>query len=505
MRAHQILFEYDRARNIAQWGDSIINTIGNSKTYQIPSELYHWHTLVDIAMNPDSYPEFKEPDGAWLIALPIDINDSQKTINIRINKKNAKELLNQYKSQLLNVVMDVIEQYDPTPDKKYMPWLTRAFRHLNEYSLAWTHRLLSIYDAAKKRNLLKPEHKDIMRISGTPENLYYLLHSDYNWDELIEKSFPKNSGKVKVIYKGDEGSVVIPLDHEASCRYGSSTWCTAKSTDPKTFKGYISRGDLIIITPAKKYFRGEKYQLYNNEETGSMQFMDANNEPISFNILTERFPKATEQILKHYPLYTKVIALMPKNDLVEVSQTVFTMITEHALVLIQDNGLEDTGYIRLLQKNGCIDEAGEPDMERIERLGLTYLEYSPESQRDIAHLNKLTKIDYSEIVKILDSYENQDYTTTWPPLYVAALPHLLVARLYDDAGLEEINVELADKLVHYTNRNIMVITDHRYQEIVRDTPTGPVLYFQGRTNPSRYVSIDKSRVEQIGSYKVIQG
>jgi len=505
MRAHQILFEYDRARNIAQWGDSIINTLSKSKTYQIPPELYHWHTLVDMAMNPNNYPDFKKPDGAWIISLPIDINDLQKTINIRINKDNAKELLNQYKSQLLNVVMDVIEQYDPTPDKKYMPWLTRAFEHLNEYSLAWTHRLLSIYDAAKKRNLLKPEHKDIMRISGTPENLYYMLHADYNWDELVQKAFPKQSGKVNVIYNGDEGTVLIPLDHEASCRYGSSAWCTAKPDEPQTFKGYTSAGDLIIIIPAKKQFKGEKYQLYNNEETGSMQFMDANNESVSFNILTERFPKATEQILKHYPLYTKVIALMPKNELIEVSRTIFTMVRDHALVLIQDKGFEDPAYVRLLKKNGCIDEGGEPDMERIERLGLTYLEYSPESQQDIAYLNKLTKIDYSTIVEIFDFYENQDYTTAWPPLYVTALPHLLVTKLYDDAGLEEIDSELADKLIHYINRNIMVISDHRYQEVAKDTPTGPVLHFQGRVHSNRYISLDKSRVEQIGSYKVIQG
>ena len=90
------------------------------------------------------------------------------------------------------------------------------------------------------------------------------------------------------IYEDELCRIYHPTTEQESCRIGRGTqWCTA-AKEGNMFNQYNSNGPMYIIVPQREHrqYPQEKYQIH--QATG--QFMNDQDEPVSFGELLGRFP-----------------------------------------------------------------------------------------------------------------------------------------------------------------------------------------------------------------------
>ncbi len=193
-------------------------------------------------------------------------------------------------------VLGVIESLDPTPTKKFVPWLARMYANGSvRFEDINRNDLLTRYEEAKRKNLVPAEYKDITRIKAYDlfeEMMYELVLP--NMEDTQED--PKNI-QAKKVFEDDEVLVVVPENEAAACKYGRGTrWCTAATQGKNYFDDYSSSGNLYILIPKNPEHEGEKYQLHFQ----SKSFMDEQDDPVRLiKLLTERFP-SLDKFFKEY-------------------------------------------------------------------------------------------------------------------------------------------------------------------------------------------------------------
>lgn len=179
------------------------------------------------------------------------------------------------KKEVLNALLDAIEQSDPTTNKSYTPWLVKMYAKGN-LKIEDMNRMgyLDLFDEAKRRRLLKPEHTDIGRFK-TYRDFEDVMQ--YEYASKIPNKETTSKGKYRVVWEDDSIRVIWPQDEEAACYYGRGTrWCTAATKGENFFDTYNSSGPLYIILPKKPRYIGEKYQFHFDTN----QFMDENDAPV---------------------------------------------------------------------------------------------------------------------------------------------------------------------------------------------------------------------------------
>lgn len=162
-----------------------------------------------------------------------------------------------------------IEQIDPTHNKIYVPWivlhLTREGLDLKDHQEI-KQNLESYHNIKHKLPL---DQRDINRLSYPA--LKKIIHRTFH-DVSLNDNTSHDDEDVEVLYDGPLGKLLIPKTEEASCRIGSSAWCTAYTTSENLFNAYNKDGNLYVWIDKN----GKKYQFHFERE----EFYDGTNTPM---------------------------------------------------------------------------------------------------------------------------------------------------------------------------------------------------------------------------------
>ena len=225
---------------------------------------------------------------------------SHEVVAIRKQLETDQKLTPQQEQQLISALLKLLENADPTPNKKYMVWLAKMYAtggyQSNYEDMASTVREnLAKFDKLNLKRMIAAPYNDIMRFKNIRDFLDLVEPMPDPFDDKQEA----NKGTAKEYYEDNEIRVVIPEDMNAACYYGQGTrWCTAAKNN-NMFKNYAGRGPLYIIMPKNpKLHKGEKYQFHFADE----QYMDERDEPLDL-----------EKIVDLYPSIAKAFALQAKQ------------------------------------------------------------------------------------------------------------------------------------------------------------------------------------------------
>ena len=188
----------------------------------------------------------------------------------------------------INQVLAQIEQKDPTPNKEYTTWLARMYSR-GDVPMDDLNRndWLGVYNQAKKRRMVKPEHADIGRFKSYGD-FEDAVSTNYDPDAITKnkKADGINKGESRLYFENSDVRIIIPEDQAAAIYYGQGTkWCTAATRGQNYFDDYNEDGPLFIILFKKS---PDKWQFHF--ETAS--FMDAQDRELK--------PNQVQQVSKYF-------------------------------------------------------------------------------------------------------------------------------------------------------------------------------------------------------------
>lgn len=348
MRAKEFLFEYNRQKTADSVGNKLIMALANDRSVDLPHFLDTLRrTLQGIArMDPSK-------------------------LNAVINPEKQKDHI--------NAILAAIEQRDPSPNKQYTPWLARMYAKAG--GGLWLENinrmdLIGLFDLAKKRRIVKPEHADINRFKWY-QDFEDEMKTHYNFfDEIEAESMPE--GKATKPYEDDSVLVVVPEDETASCKYGRNTrWCTAATKGFNRFDQYNRQGKLYILIPKQPAYEGEKYQLHFQ----SSQYMNEDDEPVTLSEIFKRFPNLKDFFVQTEPELKEKILFAPDEELQQAIENIAELVQEIVWETVSDWEAQDDSYYSYLRDKGYVDENGDIDRDKVEQDNLIYSEYNPEVER----------------------------------------------------------------------------------------------------------------------------
>lgn len=240
----------------------------------------------------DLYKEFSE--------LPIDWQYS--------NEEHKKE------------VFDKVWNADPTPTKKYLPWIFKDIVNQNRRNLidivnttGWvankmdyiekgvTKSIIDEWENRIKRGDLKDFSKEFEKIAKSPKdiNSYPDIQSiEFFYDHIKKYRSSKEELKqakqeaVK-LYEDSEYLIVKPLSYLASCVYGNETkWCISSRDTSRHFDDYIQDSLFVfVINKKSRDPQSSKFALriYKNKKT-PIEVWDQIDTPRSLDYLYEKMP-----------------------------------------------------------------------------------------------------------------------------------------------------------------------------------------------------------------------
>jgi len=216
---------------------------------------------------------------------------SHEVLPIRKQLETDQKLTPAQEQQLITALLKLLENADPTPNKKYMVWLAKMYAtggyQSNYEDMASTVReMLTKFDKLNAKRMIPAPYNDIMKYSGIGK---FLDTIEFYPDPFQDKQ-EANKGTAKEFYEDNEIRVIIPEDMNAACYYGQGTrWCTAAKNN-NMFKSYAGRGPLYIIIPKHPKHTGEKYQFHFVDD----QYMNERDEPVDLAPLVKVYPSLTK-------------------------------------------------------------------------------------------------------------------------------------------------------------------------------------------------------------------
>lgn len=238
------------------------------------------------------------------------------------------------------LVFNTIKEADPTPEKKYAPWIMRVWMNRG-FGLEDSGRMtmsLDWFDQAKKNGSLIRARKAITPIGAGDFAPWFQKFLDSNFDinalanlghlEVVIQKFktiidndPKvrlsrqqaadaknqefyDSNQAKLVLDTSECRIVLIKSQAAACHFGVNTqWCTAATKGHNAYENYDGTGELYVILdkPRNKRWqiffpfdsdsRGweddEEEADYSDPETPAYQFMDENDREASVTALPD--------------------------------------------------------------------------------------------------------------------------------------------------------------------------------------------------------------------------
>ena len=400
MRAREFLLEYNRQKTADAVGTNLLNSLrkdmGNvsSATRQIRTKV-------------------------WLKASEFD--------------ELMSTLSPEQKRQMVETVLADIESQDPTPNKQYTQWLARMYVNAGgpngpSLSIEDMNRgdLLRLFDLAKKRRMIRPEHADINRFKSYRE-FEDLMVRQYNSFEELETG-TQAEGKATKVYNDENVTIIVPEDEAAACKYGRGTrWCTASTRGDNYFDSYNRNGKLYILIPKNPKHEGEKYQLH----FPSNSFMDENDDAVELIDIFDRFPGTADFFIQIVPELKDKIIFASDKELQQAIESVAELVQEKVWEAASDWETDDDYYYKYLRDEGYVDDDGDIDWDKVEKEGMTYSEFNPEvEQWSRGIMNTVTPTpDDLRFIMSTDPYTYSDYDTMQQ--LPDAIGTLLKDRYYD--------------------------------------------------------------------------
>ena len=166
-------------------------------------------------------------------------------------KEGSKKL----EKEIITDVIDILESFDPTPNKQYTLQIVKWF--LNNGSKAFPkiedgRSTLKeyLYYFQKMKARLPEQYRDIRQYNSTRE----FMDSVQYFKETYGKKEELPKGKSEIIYQTKDVTVRWAENQEAACHLGQGTqWCTATTQSENFFDDYDNEGPLAIINFAKPF------------------------------------------------------------------------------------------------------------------------------------------------------------------------------------------------------------------------------------------------------------
>lgn len=309
MRFSQLLVEYDRNQTLNNYGEKVLAAAIKDQSIDFQGILA----------------QFAEPEHT----------------NYRIVLQRNPEA----QQVMINYVMGVIEQADPTKNKSYSQAITRLYcfgNTLLEDIASTLSQYLIKFDKLKRKKKIPAPYNDFMRYKSLDEFMSVVEElpdpdSELEQQKVGQIELPPHDGW-RYIYGSMDSSgritsdvlVIQPLDKYSGYWWAkeypkkgvTNRWCTAWEGENSRFDYYAKQGPLYIIIPAKRNDDNEKYQFHFETK----QFMDYQDHQIGnqgIDALTQRFPVLT-QIFRKQAIEYNIMPLMTvefKNAVKEYAVT----------------------------------------------------------------------------------------------------------------------------------------------------------------------------------------
>ena len=312
----------------------------------------------------------------------------------------------QSQQMIINDILSVIEQGDPTQHKEYSQWLVKCYANedvILEDIISKGRDWLEVYDEMKRRKILPAHYRDIMTLKF--KDLYYVINDPELVAKLNTQSADVDKGNSKVVFENAAVRIIKPEDETAACYYGQgTTWCTAARNN-NMFNYYHTRGPMFILLPKQPSYDGEKYQIHLQ----SGQFMNEEDEPVEMvELLTHRFGNLLEFFKTVDPTIMDYVEFADPAVVDKLISEIKELSMDHVYEIINDWEMEDDYYYDYLRDQGYQDEDGDIDWDAVEKNGDTWLGYNDEARM---WFNKATSALEPSISSL--TYIIADYTNNW--------------------------------------------------------------------------------------------
>lgn len=254
--------------------------------------------------------------------------------------------------QTLDALFKLFESdIDPTPDHQYVPWIARVYAAGDLYEdLFLTGDNLEDYHYLKQHNLLKPEHRDIMRFKSRTD-LRDVVDQYDNEIEMRSAAPDKAAaarGSAEVLLDTPALRVIQLNDETAARYYGQGTrWCTA-ADKRNMFDHYNDYGPLWVVLPKKPHHAGEKYQLH--VQTSS--YMDEKDSPVDLDDVVGRFnDEQFTQFITDKVVSVRVFGNITLKELTALYNAMYPHLTERAQRMMK----YANDFVKTLPKDQRID------------------------------------------------------------------------------------------------------------------------------------------------------
>jgi hypothetical protein len=197
-----------------------------------------------------------------------------------------REIQNLPQQQQMDAILEKLEEMDPTPNKKYVPWLAKQYIN-KHFRLEDTPRVNQILKYFSETDTIRDFRRRGLNLDINQYD-YPTLRKEVvasaeggvEQEPLDTSNAPdyEHIQDMRVLYSGPLGQLIVPRTRDASCELGRNTeWCTAWTNDRNQFKNYNEKGPLHVwIEPD-----GRKYQFHFEDG----QFMDKDDSRISLSKL----------------------------------------------------------------------------------------------------------------------------------------------------------------------------------------------------------------------------
>ena len=390
MRAKDFLREYSREKTATVFGNKLIAALAKDKSYMIHQQ--------------------GTEQGLGKARAFLD----QKA-------KIGSEITPEQRQYILDLIMHVLENSDPTPNKEYMQWLAKVYANQGikiEDILSRGKNALEVYNTYKLKKILPAEYRDIGRISfndleGLAQNtdLRQALAAKQEQDAV--KSMPR--GEAETVFENLEVRIIVPYNEEAACYYGQGTrWCTAATGGNNMYRRYAKDGYLYILLPKHPKYDGEKYQLHFS----SNQFMDEGDnsvDSVSY-LLTKRFgDDLLPFFMEREPSLKDWLVFTPDDILQPLLNKISTAVNDHLHEMVNEWETQDDYWWGHLRSEGYVypeghEEEGEIDWDKVADADLTYTDWNYEAADFIRRI--MNSVDLSpEEVRELAREEEEEYNS----------------------------------------------------------------------------------------------
>lgn len=305
---------------------------------------------------------------------------------------------------LANTFMRELESYDPTSNKKYVPWMLQQYLKNNVKrieDMSGVNEILEKYDRVKKLRGFPDKAKDITKLDY--DTLRTLVRK---FDPDDPNEYSQNMGDYDVIYgeidvRTDEYGllratpktdvvVVHPKDEAAGIYFGRvfggfAEWCTAY-VPPRTnmFSYYNRQGPMYVIVPKIPRYTNEKFQVHD----ASNQFADENDDHISLqNLFLVRFPQLKELAPSLVPKQNLQYKISFNDD--STILDIWKIIGEGAIYLVENSFKHYSGNITKLLRSLPPEE-----QYKLKKIVLE-------------NLDNTINMDIDAIRKVISTYQNR--------------------------------------------------------------------------------------------------